>query len=170
MQQMGAMQSMGMQMGGQGQGMQMAQIGSTEEENPRAAYLAQLTSTLASLDENQEATLEKMLGQLYEGDDQNLVQTEDGEGENDDAQLAQLAHMLDDLEDDEFAQVTGKMEEMEEAEENDLAQFENDDNELELVQTNTEIEHRNNEFMTDTADFLMQADSETLDGLGQTLV
>merc|ERR1712070_273879 len=59
---------------------------------------------------------------------------------------------------------------MEEAEENDLAQYENDDNELELVQTNVDSEHRNIEFMTDTADFLMQADSETLDGLGQTLV
>ena len=132
MQQMGAMQQMGMQMGG-GQGMQMAQIGSEEEENPRAAYLAQLTNTLASLDENQEATLERMLAQLYEGEDQNLVQTEDGD--DDEAQLAQLANMLNDLEDDEFAQVTSKMEEMEEAEEQDLAQYENDDNDLELVQT-----------------------------------
>ena len=44
---------MGMQMGGGGQGgMQMAQIGSEEEETPRAKFLAQLTNTLESLDED----------------------------------------------------------------------------------------------------------------------
>ena len=112
-----------------------------------------------------------MLSQLYEGDDQNLVQTEDGEGENDEAQLAQLANMLNDLDDDEFAQVTGKMEEMEMAEENDLAQYENDDNDLELVQTGAENDfHLTREGLTDGVDFLMQADSETLDSLGQALV
>jgi len=63
MQQMGAMQQMGMQMGGAG-GMQMAQTGA-EEMSPadaRKQYLAQLTSTVNSLSEEQEGQIEQMLG------------------------------------------------------------------------------------------------------------
>ena len=51
MQQMGAMAQMGMGMGGMGgmQGQGFAQIGAVEEENPRQAFLAQLTAALDNL-------------------------------------------------------------------------------------------------------------------------
>jgi len=72
--------------------------------------------------------------------------------------------MLADLEDDEFTQV------MQSVETDDLAQDYEEDEQVELVQTEVEQESRINEMMDDVADFFMQTDDDSKDSLGSILL